>query len=294
MKRHHLLLGLLCSTLLLASCGHRENNEKQADQKQEETTDTQSQDQSPKEKKQTHTTYHTKQDIKIEVHEAEKKDKAHADTDTNKNAQTKQTQQETDKTTQATEKDAQSSDSSKKNEEPNLERDGGKVKGPEALAPGPEADMDRKHIAMMLLDPKLNKTYVNAKDLKQKTYKTDDGQQVRIPNYVLFQSLEVPQVENGPEGMQYYFVTHTKNPDKKTVIGVSDNEIVIGKSTISSEDAVSQKVKLDYNQFIQEEETQVFKVKELEQLKLDSNEINALTRHIYQATPHTLQFVPEN
>ncbi|PTJ90701.1 hypothetical protein [Staphylococcus simulans] len=292
MKRHHLLLGLLCSTLLLASCGHRENNEKQADQKQEETTDTQSQDQSPKEKKQTHTTYHTKQDIKIEVHEAEKKDKAHADTDTNKNAQTKQTQQETDKAT--TEKDAQSSDSSKKNEEPNLERDGGKVKGPEDLAPGPEADMDRKHIAMMLLDPKLNKTYVNAKDLKQKTYKTDDGQQVRIPNYVLFQSLEVPQVENGPEGMQYYFVTHTKDPDKKTVIGVSDNEIVIGKSTISSEDAVSQKVKLDYNQFIQEEETQVFKVKELEQLKLDSNEIITLTRHIYQATPHTLQFVPEN
>lgn len=292
MKRHHLLLGLLCSTLLLASCGHRENNEKQADQKQEETTDTQSQDQSPKEKKQTHTTYHTKQDIKIEVHEAEKKDKAHADTDTNKNVQAKQTQQEADKAT--TEKDAQSSDSSKKNEEPNLERDGGKVKGPEDLAPGPEADMDRKHIAMMLLDPKLNKTYVNAKDLKQKTYKTDDGQQVRIPNYVLFQSLEVPQVENGPEGMQYYFVTHTKNPDKKTVIGVSDNEIVIGKSTISSEDAVSQKVKLDYNQFIQEEETQVFKVKELEQLKLDSNEINALTRHIYQATPHTLQFVPEN
>ncbi|RIN55111.1 hypothetical protein [Staphylococcus simulans] len=292
MKRHHLLLGLLCSTLLLASCGHRENNEKQADQKQEETTDTQSQDQSPKEKKQTHTTYHTKQDIKIEVHEAEKKDKAHADTDTNKNVQAKQTQQEADKAT--TEKDAQSSDSSKKNEEPNLERDGGKVKGPEDLAPGPEADMDRKHIAMMLLDPKLNKTYVNAKDLKQKTYKTDDGQQVRIPNYVLFQSLEVPQVENGPEGMQYYFVTHTKDPDKKTVIGVSDNEIVIGKSTISSEDAVSQKVKLDYNQFIQEEETQVFKVKELEQLKLDSNEINALTRHIYQATPHTLQFVPEN
>lgn len=292
MKRQHLLLGLLCSTLLLASCGHRENNEKQADQKQEETTDTQSQDQSPKEKKQTHTTYHTKQDIKIEVHEAEKKDKAHADTDTNKNAQTKQTQQETDKAT--TEKDAQSSDSSKKNEEPNLERDGGKVKGPEDLASGPKADVDRKHIAMMLLDPKLNKTYVNAKDLKQKTYKTDDGQQVRIPNYVLFQSLEVPQVENGPEGMQYYFVTHTKDPDKKTVIGVSDNEIVIGKSTISSEDAVSQKVKLDYNQFIQEEETQVFKVKELEQLKLDSNEINALTRHIYQATPHTLQFVPEN
>ncbi|MDK7927499.1 MAG: hypothetical protein QP798_09430 [Staphylococcus simulans] len=183
MKRQHLLLGLLCSTLLLASCGHRENNEKQADQKQEETTDTQSQDQSPKEKKQTHTTYHTKQDIKIEVHEAEKKDKAHADTDTNKNAQTKQTQQETDKAT--TEKDAQSSDSSKKNEEPNLERDGGKVKGPEDLAPGPKADVDRKHIAMMLLDPKLNKTYVNAKDLKQKTYKTDDGQQVRIPNYVL-------------------------------------------------------------------------------------------------------------
>ncbi|AMG97440.1 hypothetical protein [Staphylococcus simulans] len=292
MKRHHLLLGLLCSTLLLASCGHRENNEKQADQKQEETTDTQSQDQSPKEKKQTHTTYHTKQDIKIEVHEAEKKDKAHADTDTNKNVQAKQTQQEADKAT--TEKDAQSSDSSKKNEEPNLERDSGKVKGPEALAPGPEADMDRKHIAMMLLDPKLNKTYVNAKDLKQKMYKTDDGQQVRIPNYVLFQSLEVPQVENGPEGMQYYFVTHTKDPDKKTVIGVSDNEIVIGKSTISSEDAVSQKVKLDYNQFIQEEETQVFKVKELEQLKLDSNEIIALTRHIYQATPHTLQFVPEN
>lgn len=292
MKRHHLLLGLLCSTLLLASCGHRENNEKQADQKQEETTDTQSQDQSPKEKKQTHTTYHTKQDIKIEVHEAEKKDKAHADTDTNKNVQAKQTQKEADKAT--TEKDAQSSDSSKKNEEPNLERDGGKVKGPEALAPGPEADMDRKHIAMMLLDPKLNKTYVNAKDLKQKTYTTDDGQQVRIPNYILFQSLEVPQVENGPEGMQYYFVTHTKDPDKKTVIGVSDNEIVIGKSTISSEDAVSQKVKLDYNQFIQEEETQVFKVKELEQLKLDSNEINALTRHIYQATPHTLQFVPEN
>ncbi|UXR50289.1 hypothetical protein [Staphylococcus simulans] len=292
MKRQHLLLGLLCSTLLLASCGHRENNEKQADQKQEETTDTQSQDQSPKEKKQTHTTYHTKQDIKIEVHEAEKKDKVHADTDTNKNVQAKQTQQEADKAT--TEKDAQSSDSSKKNEEPNLERDGGKVKGPEDLAPGPEADMDRKHIAMMLLDPKLNKTYVNAKDLKQKTYKTDDGQQVRIPNYVLFQSLEVPQVENGPEGMQYYFVTHTKDPDKKTVIGVSDNEIVIGKSTISSEDAVSQKVKLDYNQFIQEEETQVFKVKELEQLKLDSNEINALTRHIYQATPHTLQFVPEN
>ncbi|KXA42520.1 MULTISPECIES: hypothetical protein [Staphylococcus] len=292
MKRHHLLLGLLCSTLLLASCGHKDNNEKQADQKQEETTDTQSQDQSPKEKKQTHTTYHTKQDIKIEVHEAEKKDKAHADTDTNKNVQAKQTQQEADKAT--TEKDAQSSDSSKKNEEPNLERDGGKVKGPEDLAPGPEADMDRKHIAMMLLDPKLNKTYVNAKDLKQKTYKTDDGQQVRIPNYVLFQSLEVPQVENGPEGMQYYFVTHTKDPDKKTVIGVSDNEIVIGKSTISSEDAVSQKVKLDYNQFIQEEETQVFKVKELEQLKLDSNEINALTRHIYQATPHTLQFVPEN
>lgn len=292
MKRHHLLLGLLCSTLLLASCGHRENNEKQADQKQEETTDTQSQDQSPKEKKQTHTTYHTKQDIKIEVYEAEKKDKAHADTDTNKNAQTKQTQQETDKAT--TEKDAQSSDSSKKNEEPNLERDGGKVKGPEDLAPGPEADMDRKHIAMMLLDPKFNKTYVNAKDLKQKTYKTDDGQQVRIPNYVLFQSLEVPQVENGPEGMQYYFVTHTKDPDKKTVIGVSDNEIVIGKSTISSEDAVSQKVKLDYNQFIQEEETQVFKVKELEQLKLDSNEIITLTRHIYQAIPHTLQFVPEN
>ncbi|MDQ7112712.1 hypothetical protein [Staphylococcus simulans] len=292
MKRQHLLLGLLCSTLLLASCGHKDNNEKQADQKQEETTDTQSQDQSPKEKKQTHTTYHTKQDIKIEVHEAEKKDKAHADTDTNKNVQAKQTQQEADKAT--TEKDAQSSDSSKKNEEPNLERDGGKVKGPEALAPGPEADMDRKHIAMMLLDPKLNKTYVNAKDLKQKTYKTDDGQQVRIPNYVLFQSLEVPQVENGPEGMQYYFVTHTKDPDKKTVIGVSDNEIVIGKSTISSEDAVSQKVKLDYNQFIQEEETQVFKVKELEQLKLDSNEINALTRHIYQATPHTLQFVPEN
>lgn len=292
MKRQHLLLGLLCSTLLLASCGHKDNNEKQADQKQEETTDTQSQDQSPKEKKQTHTTYHTKQDIKIEVHEAEKKDKAHADTDTNKNVQAKQTQQEADKAT--TEKDAQSSDSSKKNEEPNLERDGGKVKGPEALAPGPEADMDRKHIAMMLLDPKLNKTYVNAKDLKQKTYKTDDGQQVRIPNYVLFQSLEVPQVENGPEGMQYYFVTHTKDPDKKTVIGVSDNEIVIGKSTISSEDAVSQTVKLDYNQFIQEEETQVFKVKELEQLKLDSNEINALTRHIYQATPHTLQFVPEN
>lgn len=292
MKRQHLLLGLLCSTLLLASCGHRENNGKQADQKQEETTDTQSQDQSPKEKKQTHTTYHTKQDIKTEVHEAEKKDKAHADTDTNKNVQAKQTQQEADKAT--TEKDAQSSDSSKKNEEPNLERDGGKVKGPEDLAPGPEADMDRKHIAMMLLDPKLNKTYVNAKDLKQKTYKTDDGQQVRIPNYVLFQSLEVPQVENGPEGMQYYFVTHTKDPDKKTVIGVSDNEIVIGKSTISSEDAVSQKVKLDYNQFIQEEETQVFKVKELEQLKLDLNEINALTRHIYQATPHTLQFVPEN
>ncbi|UXR30630.1 hypothetical protein MUA73_01790 [Staphylococcus simulans] len=292
MKRQHLLLGLLCSTLLLASCGHKDNNEKQADQKQEETTDTQSQDQSPKEKKQTHTTYHTKQDIKIEVHEAEKKDKAHADTDTNKNVQAKQTQQEADKAT--TEKDAQSSDSSKKNEEPNLERDGGKVKGPEALAPGPEADMDRKHIAMMLLDPKLNKTYVNAKDLKQKTYTTDDGQQVRIPNYILFQSLEVPQVENGPEGMQYYFVTHTKDPDKKTVIGVSDNEIVIGKSTISSEDAVSQKVKLDYNQFIQEEETQVFKVKELEQLKLDSNEINALTRHIYQATPHTLQFVPEN
>ncbi|OHR54658.1 hypothetical protein BU019_09385 [Staphylococcus simulans] len=292
MKRQHLLLGLLCSTLLLASCGHKDNNEKQADQKQEETTDTQSQDQSPKEKKQTHTTYHTKQDIKIEVHEAEKKDKAHADTDTNKNVQAKQTQQEADKAT--TEKDTQSSDSSKKNEEPNLERDGGKVKGPEDLAPGPEADMDRKHIAMMLLDPKLNKTYVNAKDLKQKTYKTDDGQQVRIPNYVLFQSLEVPQVENGPEGMQYYFVTHTKDPDKKTVIGVSDNEIVIGKSTISSEDAVSQKVKLDYNQFIQEEETQVFKVKELEQLKLDSNEINALTRHIYQATPHTLQFVPEN
>ncbi|PTJ02879.1 hypothetical protein [Staphylococcus simulans] len=292
MKRHQLLLGLLCSTLLLASCGHRENNEKQADQKQEETTDTQSQDQSPKEKKQTHTTYHTKQDIKIEVHEAEKKDKAHADTDTNKNVQAKQTQQEADKAT--TEEDTQSSDSSKKNEEPNLERDGGKVKGPEDLAPGPEADMDRKHIAMMLLDPKLNKTYVNAKDLKQKTYKTDDGQQVRIPNYILFQSLEVPQVENGPEGMQYYFVTHTKDPDKKTVIGVSDNEIVIGKSTISSEDAVSQKVKLDYNQFIQEEETQVFKVKELEQLKLDSNEINALTRHIYQATPHTLQFVPEN
>lgn len=292
MKRHHLLLGLLCSTLLLASCGHKDNNEKQADQKQEETTDTQSQDQSPKEKKQTHTTYHTKQDIKIEVHEAEKKDKAHADTDTNKNVQAKQTQQEADKAT--TEKDAQSSDSSKKNEEPNLERDGGKVKGPEDLAPGPEADMDRKHIAMMLLDPKLNKTYVNAKDLKQKTYKTDDGQQVRIPNYVLFQSLEVPQVENGPEGMQYYFVTHTKDPDKKTVIGVSDNEIVIGKSTISSEDAVSQKVKLDYNQFIQEEETQVFKVKELEQLKLDSNEIITLTRHIYQATPHTLQFVPEN
>lgn len=292
MKRQHLLLGLLCSTLLLASCGHKDNNEKQADQKQEETTDTQSQDQSPKEKKQTHTTYHTKQDIKIEVHEAEKKDKAHADTDTNKNVQAKQTQKETDKAT--TEKDAQSSDSSKKNEEPNLERDGGKVKGPENLAPGPEADMDRKHIAMMLLDPKLNKTYVNAKDLKQKTYTTDDGQQVRIPNYILFQSLEVPQVENGPEGMQYYFVTHTKDPDKKTVIGVSDNEIVIGKSTISSEDAVSQKVKLDYNQFIQEEETQVFKVKELEQLKLDSNEINALTRHIYQATPHTLQFVPEN
>lgn len=291
MKRHHLLLGLLCSTLLLASCGHKDNNEKQADQKQEETTDTQSQDQSPKEKKQTHTTYHTKQDIKIEVHEAEKKDKAHADTDTNKNVQAKQTQQEADKAT--TEEDTQSSDSSKKNEEPNLERDGGKVKGPEDLAPGPEADMDRKHIAMMLLDPKLNKTYVNAKDLKQKTYKTDDGQQVRIPNYILFQSLEVPQVENGPEGMQYYFVTHTKDPDKKTVIGVSDNEIVIGKSTISSEDAVSQKVKLDYNQFIQEE-TQVFKVKELEQLKLDSNEINALTRHIYQATPHTLQFVPEN
>lgn len=292
MKRQHLLLGLLCSTLLLASCGHKDNNEKQADQKQEETTDTQSQDQSPKEKKQTHTTYHTKQDIKIEVHEAEKKDKAHADTDTNKNVQAKQTQQEADKAT--TEKDAQSSDSSKKNEEPNLERDGGKVKGPEDLAPGPEADMDRKHIAMMLLDPKLNKTYVNAKDLKQKTYKTDDGQQVRIPNYVLFQSLEVPQVENGPEGMQYYFVTHTKDSDKKTVIGVSDNEIVIGKSTISSEDAVSQKVKLDYNQFIQEEETQVFKVKELEQLKLDSNEIITLTRHIYQATPHTLQFVPEN
>ncbi|WP_057510071.1 hypothetical protein [Staphylococcus simulans] len=292
MKRQHLLLGLLCSTLLLASCGHRENNEKQADQKQEETTDTQSQDQSPKEKKQTHTTYHTKQDIKIEVHEAEKKDKAHADTDTNKNVQAKQTQQEADKAT--TEKDTQSSDSSKKNEEPNLERDGGKVKGPEDLAPGPEADMDRKHIAMMLLDPKLNKTYVNAKDLKQKTYTTDDGQQVRIPNYILFQSLEVPQVENGPEGMQYYFVTHTKDPDKKTVIGVSDNEIVIGKSTISSEDAVSQKVKLDYNQFIQEEETQVFKVKELEQLKLDSNEINALTRHIYQATTHTLQFFPEN
>ncbi|ERS93471.1 hypothetical protein NKW85_01545 [Staphylococcus simulans] len=292
MKRQHLLLGLLCSTLLLASCGHKDNNEKQADQKQEETTDTQSQDQSPKEKKQTHTTYHTKQDIKIEVHEAEKKDKAHADTDTNKNVQAKQTQQEADKAT--TEKDAQSSDSSKKNEEPNLERDSGKVKGPEDLAPGPEADMDRKHIAMMLLDPKLNKTYVNAKDLKQKTYTTDDGQQVRIPNYILFQSLEVPQVENGPEGMQYYFVTHTKDPDKKTVIGVSDNEIVIGKSTISSEDAVSQKVKLDYNQFIQEEETQVFKVKELEQLKLDSNEINALTRHIYQATPHTLQFVPEN
>lgn len=292
MKRQHLLLGLLCSTLLLASCGHKDNNEKQADQKQEETTDTQSQDQSPKEKKQTHTTYHTKQDIKIEVHEAEKKDKAHADTDTNKNVQAKQTQQEADKAT--TEKDAQSSDSSKKNEEPNLERDSGKVKGPEDLAPGAEADMDRKHIAMMLLDPKLNKTYVNAKDLKQKTYTTDDGQQVRIPNYILFQSLEVPQVENGPEGMQYYFVTHTKDPDKKTVIGVSDNEIVIGKSTISSEDAVSQKVKLDYNQFIQEEETQVFKVKELEQLKLDSNEINALTRHIYQATPHTLQFVPEN
>ncbi|OFU79720.1 hypothetical protein HMPREF3110_03800 [Staphylococcus sp. HMSC10C03] len=292
MKRQHLLLGLLCSTLLLASCGHKDNNEKQADQKQEETTDTQSQDQSPKEKKQTHTTYHTKQDIKIEVHEAEKKDKAHADTDTNKNVQAKQTQQEADKAT--TEKDAQSSDSSKKNEEPNLERDGGKVKGPEALAPGPEADMDRKHIAMMLLDPKLNKTYVNAKDLKQKTYTTDDGQQVRIPNYILFQSLEVPQVENSPEGMQYYFVTHTKDPDKKTVIGVSDNEIVIGKSTISSEDAVSQKVKLDYNQFIQEEETQVFKVKELEQLKLDSNEIITLTRHIYQATPHTLQFVPEN
>ncbi|MDT4011115.1 MULTISPECIES: hypothetical protein [Staphylococcus] len=292
MKRQHLLLGLLCSTLLLASCGHKDNNEKQADQKQEETTDTQSQDQSPKEKKQTHTTYHTKQDIKIEVHEAEKKDKAHADTDTNKNVQAKQTQQEADKAT--TEKDAQSSDSSKKNEEPNLERDSGKVKGPEALAPGPEADMDRKHIAMMLLDPKLNKTYVNAKDLKQKTYTTDDGQQVRIPNYILFQSLEVPQVENSPEGMQYYFVTHTKDPDKKTVIGVSDNEIVIGKSTISSEDAVSQKVKLDYNQFIQEEETQVFKVKELEQLKLDSNEIVTLTRHIYQATPHTLQFVPEN
>lgn len=292
MKRQHLLLGLLCSTLLLASCGHKDNNEKQADQKQEETTDTQSQDQSPKEKKQTHTTYHTKQDIKIEVHEAEKKDKAHADTDTNKNVQAKQTQQEADKAT--TEKDAQSSDSSKKNEEPNLERDSGKVKGPEALAPGPEADMDRKHIAMMLLDPKLNKTYVNAKDLKQKTYTTDDGQQVRIPNYILFQSLEVPQVENSPEGMQYYFVTHTKDPDKKTVIGVSDNEIVIGKSTISSEDAVSQKVKLDYNQFIQEEETQVFKVKELEQLKLDSNEIVTLTRHIYQATPHTLHFVPEN
>ncbi|MHD0396661.1 hypothetical protein ACY2DA_02100 [Staphylococcus simulans] len=282
MKRHHMLFGLLCSTLLLVSCGPKDHHEEtQANQQQEETTDTQSQDKSSQAHQLTHP--HKNQDINVVVHETEKKDNAHSNTKANKDGSAKQTEAQTDTAVP----------SSETNEALNLEKSGSKVKGPEFITPGPEAERDRQHIAMMLLNPKLNKTYVNAKDLKQKTYTTGDGQKVRISNYILFQSLEVPQVENGPEGMQYYFVTHTKDANKKTILGISDNEIVIGKSTISPEDAISQNVKLNYNQFIEEAETQQFKVKDLEQLNLDSDEIHALAQHIYQTTPHTLQFVPE-
>lgn len=53
-------------------------------------------------------------------------------------------------------------------------------------------------------------------------------------------------------------------------------------------------VDLDYRSFTEQPGAQIFKVKDLEKLNLNQAKVDALAKHVYQVTPHTLQYVPEN
>ncbi|MGN5883656.1 hypothetical protein [Staphylococcus simulans] len=286
MKLHHLMTGLLAFAVLLAGCGHKEDTHKQADNQKEQSTESKSQDTTSNDQNQTNKDDNTKQEKKVVV--KEEKTETHTKETTKEKSNTDHQKSESDK--QTSEK---ADTSSQNNNEPSLEFKG-KAKDPAQIFPGAEAAVDRKHVAMMLMDGKLNKKFVTAGDLDRKSYTTVDGEEKHFANFILFSSGWVPQLKNSPNGMYYYYLIPQKESEKRILVGISNDEIVIGTSNISDQDGMAQNFDLDYNGFTQQADTQIFKVKDLEKKNLNQAKLDALAKHVYQVTPHTLQYVPEN
>lgn len=285
MKLHHLMTGLLVFAVLLAGCGHKEDTHKQADNQKEQSTESKSQDTASNDQNQTNKDDNTKQEKKVVV--KEEKTETHTKETTKEKSNTDHQKSESDK--QTSEK---ADTSSQNNNEPSLESKG---KDPSQISPGPKAELERKHVAMMLMDPKLNNYYITASDIKKKQYQTFKGKDINIYNLVLLSSLQVPKVVNGPQDMNFYLSTHTKDDYKYTLIGISNDEVVIGTITKDEvQTGSTSTVDLDYRSFTEQPGAQIFKVKDLEKLNLNQAKLDALAKHVYQVTPHTLQYVPEN
>lgn len=151
--------------------------------------------------------------------------------------------------------------------------------------------MIRKHVAMMMLDPKLNAKFLNGQDFVNQRYASADGQVTPFANAMLVEGGYVPEVEDAPADMAWFLLTPSKVKDK-TLVGVSAQEVLISTTSMSDEDAVLKREKIDYPAMIAAEGTQVFKVADLEKENNDSKAVDNLANKIYLVTPHTIQRVP--
>lgn len=270
MKLHQIVVGMSLGIVLLAGCANKEN---QQQDNHANDTNSHKQSQEKQEKNKTSNQNHTNNESSKEA--------------TKTNSKTEETKKENKSGSRQ-----DNEQNTKENSETASTENNGKTM-PDQLAPGPQAKAERQLVAEMLLDQKLSKDYITAADLEKGTYTTKDQQQQAIPYFVLFSSLEVPRIENGPSGMTSYFSTHVKDTNTRTLIGISDNEVVIGMIPIKEGAVDVAGETIDYQTLIHQPGTQVFKASELNQLNLDSKKVDALAQRIYQTTPHTLQFVPK-
>lgn len=164
-----------------------------------------------------------------------------------------------------------------------------KVKSPTQM-PG-DNPMTRKHVAMMMLNPKLNAKFLNAQDIVNQHYNSADGQAEPFANAMLVEGGYVPEVEDAPADMVWFLLAPSKVKDK-TLVGVSAQEVVISTTSVSDEDAVLKREKIDYPAMIAAEGTQVFKVADLEKENSDSKAVDNVANKIYLVSPHTIQRVP--
>lgn len=163
-----------------------------------------------------------------------------------------------------------------------------KVKNPTQM-PG-DNPVIRKHVAMMLVNNKLRQQFLNAQDILNGRYTSAAGQSTPFANAMLVSGGYVPMVEDAPTDMAWFLLSPSKVNDK-SLIGVSDKQIVISTTSIDEGNTTGAE-KIDYPAMVASEGTQVFNVQDLENESNDSEKVNNVANKLYMVSPHTIQRVP--